>query len=103
MVVKVFVEYPGVRWWGDMVAAASTITAAFAQKLQAVFTWKGSDHNGGGGGGGGAGDGDGDRRRSGGSQERFVLGGDRVADRGTVSRCMDLPPRADIPSARRRR
>ena len=32
-----------------------------------------------------------------------MLGGDRVADRGAVSWCMDLPPGADIPSARGRR
>ena len=86
------------RWWGDVVAAASTVTAAFARKLQAAIACKGSDYGGGGGGGG-----DGDRRRGDGSRESFVLGGARAADRGAVTRCMDLPPRADIPSARRRR
>ena len=43
MVVKVIVEYPGVRWWGDVMANASTVTAAFARKLQAAFACKGSD------------------------------------------------------------
>ena len=85
---------------GGRGANASTVTAAFARKLQAAFACNGSDY---GGGGGGSGGGDGDRRRGGGSRERFVLGGDCVADRGAVSRCMVLPPRADIPSARRRR
>ena len=86
--------------WGDVVAAASTVTAAFARKLHAAFACKGSNYGGDGGGGGGGGGG---RRRAGGSQERFVLGGDRIPDRGAVSWCMRLPPRADIPSARRRR
>ena len=27
--VEVIVDSPGVRWWGDVVAAASTVTAAF--------------------------------------------------------------------------
>ena len=97
VVVVVIVDYPGVQWWGNVVAAVSTVTAAFARKLHAAFACKGSDYGGSGGGG------DGDRRRGGGSRERFVLGSDRVADRGAVSRCIDLPPRADIPSARRRR
>ena len=95
VVVKVIAEYPGVRWWGDVLANASAVIAAFARKLQAAFACKGNDY-----GGGGSGGGDGDRRHGGGSWERFVLGGDCVADWGAVSRCMDLPPRADIPSAR---
>ena len=73
--VKVIVEYPGVRWWGDVGANVYTVTAAFAQKLEAAFACKGSDYGGGGGGDGGL-------RCGGGSRERFVLGGDRVADRG---------------------
>ena len=72
MVVKVIIEYPGVQWWGEVVASASTATVAFARKLQAAFTRKGSDHGGGGGGGGPGGDGD--HRRGGGSRERSVLG-----------------------------
>ena len=78
--VGVIVDYPGVQWWGDVVAAASTVTAAFARKLDAAFACKGSNYGGGGssgGGGGGVG-----RRRGGGSQQRFVLGGDSVADQG---------------------
>ena len=78
MVVKLIIEYPGVRWLGDVVAAASTVTAAFARKLQAAFACKGSDHGGSGGGG------DGDRPRGGGSRERSVVGSPRVADRGAV-------------------
>ena len=93
VVVEVIVDYPGVRWSGDVVAAASTVTAAFARKLHAAFACKGSNYGGDGGGGGGGGGG---RRRAGGSQERFVLGGDRIPDRGAVSWCMRLPPRADI-------
>ena len=34
-----------------MVAAASTVTAAFARKLHTTFACKGSDYGGGGGGG----------------------------------------------------
>ena len=33
VVVEVIVDYPGVRWWRDVVANASTVTAAFARKL----------------------------------------------------------------------
>ena len=57
--VEVIVEYPGVRWWGDVVAAASSVTAAFPRKLPAGFACKGSDYSGGGGGGGGGDDGGG--------------------------------------------
>ena len=53
VVVEVIVEYPGVRWWGDVVAAASSVTTAFPRKLPAGFACKGSDYSGGGGGGGG--------------------------------------------------
>ena len=48
VVVEVIVEYPGVRWWGGVVAATSTVTAAFARKLHAAFACKGSDYGGGG-------------------------------------------------------
>ena len=58
-------------------AAASTVTAAFARKLHAAFASEGSDFGGGGGGGGSGGVGC--RRCGGGSRKRFVLGGDRVA------------------------
>ena len=104
-VVKVIAEYPEVQWWGDVVAKASTVTATFVRKLLAAFACMGRDYRGGGGGGGGGGGCGGalgDRLRGGGSQERFVHGGDRVADRGAMSRCMDLLPRADILSARPR-
>ena len=85
---------------GGRGANASTVTGAFVRKLQASFAYNGSDY---GGGGVCSGGGDGDRRRGSGSRESFVLGGDRIADRGAVSQCMDLPPRADIPRARPRR
>ena len=49
MVVEVIVEYPWVRWRGDVVAAA------FPRKLHAGFACKGSDCGGGDGGGGGGG------------------------------------------------
>ena len=41
--VKVIVEYPGVRWWENVMVAVSTVTAAFARKLHAAFACKGSD------------------------------------------------------------
>ena len=89
---------------GGRGANASTVTAASARKLQAAFACNGSDYGGGGVGGGGCGGGggggEGDCRRGGGSRARFVLGGDHVANRGTLSQCMVLPPRADIPSTR---
>ena len=53
LVVKLIVEYPRVRWWEDVVATASTATAAFARKLHAAFACKGSDYGSGGRGGGG--------------------------------------------------
>ena len=69
--VKLIAEYPGVRWWGDVVTTAFTILAAFARKLHAAFSCKGCDYGGGGGGGGGGGvsGGDGGCHRGGGSWE----------------------------------
>ena len=53
LAVKMIVEYLRVRWWEDVVATASTATAAFARKLHAAFACKGSDYGSGGHGGGG--------------------------------------------------
>ena len=51
VVLEVFVEYPGVRWRGNVVAAASNITSAFARMLHTAFACKGSGCGGGSGGG----------------------------------------------------
>ena len=71
-----------------MVANATTVTAAFARKLQAAFACKGSDYGGGGGGGGSAGGGgDGDRR--------LVV----VAGKDSCSAATTLPIGAPCPGA----
>ena len=75
VVVEVIVEFPGADGVGNVVAAASTVTAAFARKQHAAFACKGSDCGGGSGGGG---------RRGRSSRARFVLGCDRVVDPGAV-------------------
>ena len=71
-------------------ANASTVTAAFARKLQAAFTCKGSDYGGGGcGGGAGGGGGGGDRDR------RRVV----VAGKDSCSAATRLPIGAPCPGA----
>ena len=86
VVVKVIVEYPGVRWWGNVMVAVSTVTAALARKLHVAFACKGSYYGGGGSG--------------------IIAGQDSCSATTALSigapwsKWMELLPQADIPSAR---
>ena len=99
VVVEEIVEYPGIRCWGDVMTAASSVIATFVPKLHAKFACNGSDYGGGADGGGSGGCG----QRGGASRERFVPSGDRVVDWGAKSCSMVFPPQADFPSTRGQR